>query len=221
MKVPFDLHRQIPLVRRFLQERDKLLEEKDALASEVNALHMQLDVMGKNSVSMHSKIAELESELQRRPSELDSENLAKLAYEQLRTNYGAIERYLPRTTAAVFSRSQLQQELFVLEQLDFKRCGFFLEVGVGPGVEYSNTYLLERTFGWRGVLCEPNPHYADSIRAHRSVPLDTRAAYSSSDEKLRFYVCRETMVFCQRSQISRIRIDTSDGGMKLKSRLFH
>jgi FkbM family methyltransferase len=91
-----------------------------------------------------------------------------------------------RSTACYRSRSQLQQDLFVLEQTDFKRGGFFVEVGVGTGEELSNTYLLETDFGWSGILCEPNPTVAASIRGCRSAALDTRAAYSISGKTVEF-----------------------------------
>ncbi|MDP5216315.1 FkbM family methyltransferase [Ruegeria sp. 2205SS24-7] len=36
--------------------------------------------------------------------------------------------------------------------------GFFVELGANDGINQSNTYRLERTRGWRGVLVEPAPH---------------------------------------------------------------
>jgi FkbM family methyltransferase len=38
-----------------------------------------------------------------------------------------------------------------------KQNGFFIEVGAYDGLTQSNTYLLEKNLGWRGVLIEPSP----------------------------------------------------------------
>src|ERR1017187_1984592 len=50
------------------------------------------------------------------------------------------------------SKSQLRQDLMVLSELDFKRGGYFVEFGATNGVTLSNTYLLEKEYGWTGIL---------------------------------------------------------------------
>lgn len=84
------------------------------------------------------------------------------------------------------SHSQLMQDTFVLHQLCRKRGGFFVEIGVGDGVKLSNTYLLERSYGWRGILAEPNPVFHRNITAARKATLDTRVVYSDSGLRLEF-----------------------------------
>lgn len=59
--------------------------------------------------------------------------------------------------------SQLHQDMFVLCLLDGKRGGSYLEIGAHEPVFISNTYLLESTFGWRGVGIELD---ADMVRRH-------------------------------------------------------
>src|SRR5436189_1252600 len=58
-------------------------------------------------------------------------------------------------TNAHRSHAQLFQDLFVLETVKEKRDGFFVEFGATNGVDLSNTALLERDYGWKGILAEP------------------------------------------------------------------
>lgn len=91
-----------------------------------------------------------------------------------------LERLAPR------SRAQLYQDLFALAELGYKHGGFFVEIGVGDGERLSNTWLLEKDFGWRGLLAEPNRAMTSRIRACRSAVLDTRAVWNASGESLAF-----------------------------------
>ena len=45
------------------------------------------------------------------------------------------------------SESQIFQDLFVINELDFKENGFFVEIGAADGKYLSNTYLLENAQG--------------------------------------------------------------------------
>ena len=54
-----------------------------------------------------------------------------------------------------YSKSQLRQDLFVLNELGYKRKGYFVEFGAANGLYISNTYLLEKKFEWVGLLSEP------------------------------------------------------------------
>ncbi len=85
-----------------------------------------------------------------------------------------------------FSESQLLQDVFCALVLDEKREGYFLEVGVGNGKSISNTYLLEKLLGWRGLLVEPNRSSHESIKALRDATLVREAAASRGGQKLRF-----------------------------------
>lgn len=60
------------------------------------------------------------------------------------------------------SNSQIFQDLFVIYWLNGKRNGRFLEFGASNGIQHSNTWLLEKTYGWSGVLSEPSEaHYPE------------------------------------------------------------
>jgi hypothetical protein len=49
------------------------------------------------------------------------------------------------------SKAQLRQDIFVLNELNFKRDGYFVEFGATNGVDLSNTYLLEKGYNWKGI----------------------------------------------------------------------
>lgn len=66
------------------------------------------------------------------------------------------------------STSQLGQDLWVLEKTNYKRSGFFVEFGATDGVLLSNTYLLEKQFGWAGICAEPNPGFYKKLKNNRN-----------------------------------------------------
>lgn len=72
------------------------------------------------------------------------------------------EEFMPAST------SQLGQDLWVLEQTGFKQGGFFVEFGATDGIEHSNSYLLERRYGWSGICAEPNPLLFEQLKQNRS-----------------------------------------------------
>ncbi len=87
------------------------------------------------------------------------------------------------------SASQLYQDLFVLFTLQQKKGGKFLEFGATNGLELSNSLLLERNFGWHGVLAEPSPQWHDQLRQNRpNTKIITDCIYSDSGKNLDFFV---------------------------------
>ncbi len=84
------------------------------------------------------------------------------------------------------SRSQLRQDLFVLSELDFKRSGFFVEFGATDGIDLSNTYLLEKEFGWNGILAEPAKRWHKDLRNNRNSCIETDCVWRDSNSILTF-----------------------------------
>ena len=65
------------------------------------------------------------------------------------------------------SCAQLHQDLFVLWETKLKRNGFFIEIGACDGVLFSNTLLLEKEYGWTGILVEPGRSWWDKLKTNR------------------------------------------------------
>jgi FkbM family methyltransferase len=84
------------------------------------------------------------------------------------------------------SAAQLGQDLFVLSELNLKRNGFFVEFGSTNGVDLSNTVLLEKEFGWNGILAEPAKCWHSALKNNRTCHIETRCVWSSSGSVLTF-----------------------------------
>jgi len=69
--------------------------------------------------------------------------------------------------ANYFKGQKAQDKWVILNVLPFKRRGFFLDLAAADGVEGSNSYVLEKLFGWSGICIEPNPAYFDELRKTR------------------------------------------------------
>lgn len=93
-----------------------------------------------------------------------------------------------------FSKSQLRQDLFVLSELGFKRDGFFVEFGAASGKNLSNTWILEKRFGWSGILAEPAKCWHQSLHVNRACAIEHRCVWKSSGEKLDFAEASEAEI---------------------------
>jgi FkbM family methyltransferase len=76
--------------------------------------------------------------------------------------------------------------LWILYLLDNKRNGYFVEFGACDGILFSNTHLLEKSLGWKGILAEPNRAYKKQIRKNRRAIIDTRAVWSRTKDYVEF-----------------------------------
>lgn len=84
------------------------------------------------------------------------------------------------------SVSQVRQDIFALAQLEFKHNGFFVEFGATNGTELSNSLVMERDFGWTGILAEPARGWHDALKAARKATIDTRCVWKESGHTVEF-----------------------------------
>ena len=92
-------------------------------------------------------------------------------------------RYLRRNLE--FSKAQLLQDLLAA-YFSGERQGYFVEFGATDGIEFSNTYLLEKKFGWVGILAEPAQTWMKELKKNRSAHLSFECVFTESGLTLDF-----------------------------------
>jgi len=84
------------------------------------------------------------------------------------------------------SKSQIRQDIFVLNELNFKKNGYFVDFGGTNGIDLSNSYMLELDYNWRGIIAEPGKKWHNDLFFNRKCIIDTRCVWSESNKKLLF-----------------------------------
>ena len=133
----------------------------------------------------HEKMRTFELEIIRAETELLSHELS------IALSNGSLEPSAPSQSEGAqhwqsLSRSQLGQDLWVLEQLGWKQGGFFVEFGATDGVLLSNSWLLEKYFHWNGICAEPNPKFFERLQENRSCRLTSACVHANTGLKMRF-----------------------------------
>jgi hypothetical protein len=62
---------------------------------------------------------------------------------------------------------QANQDKFVLKILKEKNNGYFLEIGSNHPIDINNSYLLEKTFNWKGIMIEYVNSFLPLYKEHR------------------------------------------------------
>jgi FkbM family methyltransferase len=101
--------------------------------------------------------------------------VARTAVRPKRTAY---EWFARNAANPVFSESELRatgyvsqcgQDKWVTESLFPGRDnGVFVDIGANDGVEFSNTFILERDHNWTGLAVEPIPEVFEKLRRNRT-----------------------------------------------------
>jgi FkbM family methyltransferase len=89
------------------------------------------------------------------------------------------------------SRSQFKQDVFALMVNKFKKGGYFIEFGSTNGYDISNTYILEKQFGWRGVLAEPAKTWHKNLIKNRNCNVEFDCVWRTTGELLDFDMVEE------------------------------
>jgi hypothetical protein len=82
--------------------------------------------------------------------------------------------------------SQWRQDSVVIGLLRNKREGFFIDLAANDARKLSNTYALERRFGWRGLCIEPNPQYWFDLSRFRTCKVVAAIVGRDRMEEIKF-----------------------------------
>lgn len=117
-------------------------------------------------------------------------NLNKIDLEIIKFILEEKESQIPRLSDFLetipASHAGFRQDIAALIINGFKRNGSFIEIGACDGVVISNTLLLEKEFGWSGVLVEPDEVWHDALLANRKTNILKLAAWSHSNVPVKF-----------------------------------
>lgn len=88
-----------------------------------------------------------------------------------------------------FSTSQIGQDLMVIAKIQDKldQPKFFVEFGATNGISLSNTYLLEKRLGWKGICAEPAKIWHSELYKNRECKISKKAVFSTTGLKLNFH----------------------------------
>lgn len=89
------------------------------------------------------------------------------------------------------SRSDILQDLLALYETDCLRGGVFVEFGAADGMIGSNSYLLEASYGWRGILVEPARSWHAELARNRQCIIDRRCVTDRTGDHVLFRDCAE------------------------------
>lgn len=63
-----------------------------------------------------------------------------------------------------------------------KRDGYFVDIGAFDGINLSNTYVLEKNYGWSGICVEPSEASFQLLRKNRSCITDSSCVFGDVRE---------------------------------------
>jgi len=84
------------------------------------------------------------------------------------------------------SKAQLFQDFFALSIFGKDYAGYFVEFGATDGKALSNTFLLEKHYGWRGLLAEPGKIWHEKLLENRKCHISKLCIWNESEAFLNF-----------------------------------
>lgn len=91
--------------------------------------------------------------------------------------------YLAKSGESTFSQNN--QDKLVLSLLG-EHPGFFVEFGADDGITLSNTYALEKSFNWIGIVCEPSMVSRQKLIENRQCHIDFNCVTDKTGDVVTF-----------------------------------
>jgi hypothetical protein len=82
--------------------------------------------------------------------------------------------------------SQANQDKWICEETNFKKNGYFIEIGAYDGIQTSNTFFLEKNLNWSGICIEAEPTIFTNLIKNRNCK-NIFSAVSNKNGKCFFY----------------------------------
>ena len=110
-------------------------------------------------------------------------NKLRFCFEKITSNQEFRSKISIEDIAAL-SKSECGQDIFALIANDFASGKTFVEIGAYDGITFSNTYILEKKFGWNGILIECIPGNFEIIKESRKCTAILAAATPQNVESV-------------------------------------
>ena len=94
------------------------------------------------------------------------------------------------------SSSQLGQDLWVIDTLNYKKNGYFIDLGALDGQTHSNTLMLENKYDWVGICVEANPYVFPKLSSNRNC-MCVNSLLDSEDNKIKEFHCADELSFVE------------------------
>jgi FkbM family methyltransferase len=101
--------------------------------------------------------------------------------------------------------SQINQDQYFIEQIsNYKKNGFFLDIGANDGIHSSNTASLEFYYGWKGICIEANPALIKNLEENRPNSIIVNSATWNQDTIINFELTDSNLNNIEGHLLSRI-----------------
>lgn len=97
-------------------------------------------------------------------------------------------RNMGRNLVTFYSHPATKVDEWVVETLEGKRNGYFVECGAFDGMYHSDTWTLEKSYGWTGILIEPNPHTFRELKYNRQSCILVPSAVADFEGNAELYI---------------------------------
>ena len=96
----------------------------------------------------------------------------------------------------IISSSQIGQDLWVIDTLDFKKNGYFLDLGALDGRTHSNSLMLEKKYGWNGICIEANPEVFPMLSSNRNC-MCVNSLLDSENDVVKEFHCADELSYVE------------------------